>query len=61
MKITKDELRELYNSLTLAELCEMIGYSTPKSVYRLLKRNGIPLKSGDNRGKRNIVTVIDGV
>ena len=44
MEVTRDQLREWYDTMTVSELMEKLGYNSPVSLYRLLKKANIELK-----------------
>lgn len=44
MEVTKEQLREWYETMTIAELMEKLGYKSPVSLYKLLRKAGIDLK-----------------
>ena len=52
MTITKEELRELYNNNTVAEVARRLGVSR-ETVYKRLRAHGIPLK--EPKGSLEIV------
>jgi excisionase family DNA binding protein len=54
IKITRDELRELYYSKTVKEVAVGLGVSR-QTVYELLKKHGIPPKEP----KGNKVEIVD--
>jgi hypothetical protein len=60
MEITRKELRELYASMTIVEMCKSLGGITPPRLYRLLDKAGIERKI-KNRAPRNPIkiTLID--
>jgi len=43
MEITKEQLKEMYNRMTLDSLMIELGITKP-TIYKLLKANGIRLK-----------------
>lgn len=59
MKVTREQLREWYNSMTSEELCKKLGYDSPNSLYYLLRKAGIPLKGSPKLRKRGSVQLVD--
>lgn len=58
MEVTKSQLEEWYNTMTLRELCEKLGIDSPNSVYSLLRKAGIPLKGSERLRRRGMVKLI---
>lgn len=44
MEVTKEQLKEWYETMTVAELMEKLDYKSPVSLYKLLREAGIDLK-----------------
>lgn len=59
MDVTRKELEEWYNSMTVDELREKLGYSSARSVYSLLRKAGIALKSTEQFRKRHSIQIVD--
>ncbi|MCP4988527.1 MAG: hypothetical protein GY928_21485 [Colwellia sp.] len=54
MKITKEKLEKLYNSMTNQELCLELGVSMP-TLSKMLKDSGIKRKGSGRTTKYRIV------
>jgi len=55
MKITKEELAQLYTTLTQAELRKQLGGIHTKGLYKLLDEAGIPRKMPRRSDKIELV------
>ncbi len=56
MKVTKTELKEIYDNNTVSEAMTILGINSPPSFYRLLKRAGIEIKNPE-RAQRTPVKI----
>lgn len=53
MKIKKEKLESIYNSMSSADACKKLGVSRP-TLNKLLKQAGIPLKG---KGRHSSITI----
>ena len=59
MEITKEQLKEMYKTMSNKELAEKLGVTIP-TLLATLKRCGIKLKGkGNTKTKRNKLIIID--
>lgn len=58
MELSKQDLQDMYYSMSNKELCKKLGI-TNVTLVSLLKRNGIVLKGPGNRTDRFKISVID--
>ena len=59
VEVTKRQLEEWYNTMTVKDLSEKLGFESPNSVYGLLKKAGIPFKGSEKlRRKKGTVKLV---
>ncbi len=54
MRIKRDKLIKMYETLSNKEICEQLGVTQP-TLTRILKDNGIELKGAAGRVKKVVV------
>ena len=60
MKVTKEELKKLYEENTVSDVMVCLGIRSPSSLYRLLNRAGITRKRPDTSPRvRSNVELVD--